>query len=93
MEFINLLVERGLGDYMDARTDEALLKDEMYICMMEQAEMIQERLFATELSEIQEDIFDDYVAALFDASERACRVAYVTCLKDMVRFLLDMQNE
>lgn len=93
MEYINLLIERGLGNFIDRRTDEELLKDDMYIQMMEQAELIKERLYETGLCETQESIVDDYVAALFDASERACRVAYVTCLKDIVRFLLEMQNE
>ena len=93
MDYINRLIDGGLGEFIDGQTDKALLDDEMYICMMRQAEMMQERLLATELSEAQEDMLDEYISALYDASERACRVAYMTCLKDMLRFLLEMQHE
>jgi len=93
MEYINLLIERGLGNFIDRRTDEELLKDDMYIQMMEQAELIKERLYETGLCETQAKLFEEYIATVFDASERACRISYMTCLKDTVRFLLEMQNE
>ena len=92
MEYINLLIDRGLGTYMDNRVDTELFKDEMYIRMMEQAETIKEQLYDTELSEAQNELVEEYIAAVFDASERACRIAYMGCLKDTIRFLLDMQS-
>lgn len=93
MNYVDLLIQRGLGSFIDSRIDEELLKDDMYVRMMEQAEEIKERLFETDLSQEQRDIVDNYIAAVFDASERSCRVAYMICLKDTVRFLLEMQNE
>ena len=44
MEYINLLIDRGLGNYMDSMMDEELIKDKVYIRMMEQAEAIKDTI-------------------------------------------------
>lgn len=90
MEYRAFLHDREMSTFIDSRTDEALLKDETYMQIMEHTERVREKLCNTGLNEIQTELLEEYIATVFEGSEWACKIAYMVCLKDIARLVIEL---
>ena len=86
--YINDLIEIGLGNMIDVSVDKCIGKDEVYQSNMEKAGIIIDK-FRPNLSAEDLELFEEYMDYIMNANERACTVAYLVGAKDTLRFMKD----
>lgn len=84
--YISELIEIGMGSVIDMSTDKVIMEDEIYRKDIKDAEEIHDRLFDTMTAD-QKEIFEDYIACMMSANERACNLAYLVGAKNTIRFM------
>lgn len=90
-DYINQLLQLGLGNIIDMNVDEEILKDKMYCDAIKTAELLQQKLNTTTLSSEQKQMLEEYGSNMLFADERACYIAYLTGLRDTLLFLSSMK--
>lgn len=88
-KYINELIEIGMGSVIDTSTDRFIMEDEVYRIDSQSATEIQEKLINT-LTNEQKNIFEDYIACLMSANERACNLSYLVGARNTIQFLSEI---
>lgn len=86
MNYISELIEIGMGSVIDMSADRVIMEDEVYRKDIKDAEEIHDRLYDSMTPE-QREIFEDYIACMMSANERACNLTYLVGAKNTIRFL------
>lgn len=89
MDYINELIEIGMGAVIDMSADKVIMEDEVYRKDVKDSEEIFDK-FVDTLSQEQRNLFDDYVSCMMSANERACNLTYLVGAKNTIRFLSEM---
>lgn len=84
--YISELIEIGMGNVIDKCVDGIILEDEVYKKDMKDAEEIHDRLYESMTPE-QRGVFEDYIACMMSANERACNLSYLIGAKNTIRFM------
>ena len=85
-KYISELIDIGMGNVIDMSVDEILLKDEIYQRDQTDSNRLYEK-FESMLTDDQKVIFEDYLACVMSANERACNLAYLVGAKNTIQFL------
>ena len=88
-KYINDLIEIGMGSVIDMSIDRVVMEDEVYRIDSQNASEIQDKFIDT-LTEEQKNIFEDYVACLMSANERACNLSYLVGARNTIQFLSEI---
>ena len=80
------MIELGLGNVMDVMIDENLSTDEMYLKDIKDANEIKERL-KTLITKEKISLLEDWEASMETATSRACHIAYLTGVKNVLLFI------
>lgn len=75
-----------MGNIIDMSVDDVILKDEIYQKDQKVSNRLYEK-FVSMLTEDQKVIFEDYLASVMSANERACNLAYLVGVKNTIQFL------
>jgi len=70
-------------------TDKVIMEDEVYRIDSQNAYEIQERFIDT-LTNEQKTIFEDYIACVMSANERACNLSYLVGARNTIQFLSEI---
>lgn len=87
--YISELIEIGMGSVIDTSTDKFIMEDEVYRIDSKNAYEIQER-FVDMLTTEQKTIFEDYIACIMSANERACNLSYLVGARNTIQFLSEI---
>lgn len=82
-DFINDLIEIGIGSVIDMSNHKVVMEDEVYHNEMIKAYELQDKLIES-LSEEQQEVFEDYLDAVLAAKERACNLSYLLGAKKVM---------
>ena len=88
-KYINDLIEIGMGSVIDMSIDKVIMEDEVYRIDNQNASEIQDK-FINSLTEEQKSIFEDYIACVMSANERACNLSYLVGAKNTIQFLSEV---
>lgn len=88
-KYINDLIEIGLGSVIDMSIDKVIMEDEVYRIDNQNASEIQNK-FIDSLTEEQKTIFEDYIACVMSANERACNLSYLVGARNTIQFLSEI---
>lgn len=88
-KYINDLIEIGMGSVIDMSIDKVIMEDEVYRIDNQNASEIQDKFIAS-LTEEQKNIFEDYIACVMSANERACNLSYLVGAKNTIQFLSEV---
>lgn len=88
MNYINELLDIGMGAVIDMSADKIIMEDEIYRKDVNDSEEIFDKLVDT-LSQEQKNLLDDYIACMMSANERACNLTYLVGAKNTIRFLAE----
>lgn len=88
-KYINDLIEIGLGSVIDMSIDKVIMEDEVYRIDNQNASEIQDK-FIDSLTEEQKTIFEDYIACVMSANERACNLSYLVGARNTIQFLSEI---
>lgn len=88
-KYINDLIEIGMGSVIDMSIDKVIMEDEVYRIDNQNASEIQDK-FIDSLTEEQKNIFEDYIACVMSANERACNLSYLVGAKNTIQFLSEI---
>ena len=88
-KYINDLIEIGMGSVIDMSIDKVIMEDEVYRIDNQNACEIQDK-FIDSLTEEQKNIFEDYMACVMSANERACNLSYLVGAKNTIQFLSEV---
>lgn len=78
-----------MGSVIDMSIDRVVMEDEVYRIDSQNASEIQDKFIDT-LTEEQKNIFEDYVACLMSANERACNLSYLVGARNTIQFLSEI---
>lgn len=92
MDFINDLIEIGIGSVIDMSNHKVILEDEVYHKEMIKSYELEDKLDDS-LSEEQKQIFEDYMDAVLAAKERACNLSYLLGAKKVMEVLNNTVKE
>jgi len=84
--YISELIEIGMGNVIDMSVDGIISEDEVYLKDMKDADEIHDRLCDSMTPE-QKGIFEDYIACVMSANQRACNLSYLVGAKNTIRFM------
>lgn len=85
-EYINELIQIGLGNVIDLSVDEYIVKDNVYQGNMTEAGKILDKI-RENLSEEKQTLLDEYMDYIMNANERACTLAYLIGAKNTMKFI------
>lgn len=85
-KYISELIDIGMGNVIDMSVDDVILNDEIYQKDQTDSDRLYEK-FANMLTDEQKVIFEDYIASIMSANERACNLAYLVGAKNTIQFL------
>lgn len=88
-KYINDLIEIGMGSVIDMSIDKVIMEDEVYRIDNQNASEIQDK-FINSLTEEQKSIFEDYIACVMSANERACNLSYLVGARNTIQFLSEI---
>lgn len=88
-KYINELIEIGMGSVIDTSTDKIIIEDENYRTDIKDAEEIHDKLYDS-MTQEQRDIFEDYIACMMSANERACNLTYLVGARNTIQFLSEI---
>ena len=88
-KYINELIEIGMGSVIDMSADRVILEDETYRTDIKDAEEIHDKLYDS-MTQEQRDIFEDYIACIMSANERACNLTYLVGARNTIQFLSEV---
>lgn len=91
-DFINELIEIGIGSAADVSNHRLVVEDVAYRVEMRKASELQDKLMDA-LSEEQQDVFEDYMEAIFAANERACNLTYLLGAKKVMEIFHSSSKE
>lgn len=91
MNYINELIEIGMGSVIDMSIDKIVMEDEIYRKDIKDSEEIFEKLADT-LSQEQKNLLDDYIACIMSANARVCNLTYLIGAKNTIRFLSETNS-
>lgn len=84
--YIDELINLGMGNVIDMSIDEYIVKDEVYAKNMEKAESIFKQM-KQRLSVEERELLEQYEACIMSANERACTLAYLVATKNLIKFM------
>ena len=84
-DFVSDLIDIGIGSSADMSNHEVVIGDQMYRIEMSKAYEIQEKLM-DELTEEQQELFEEYIDAVSAANNRVCNLTYLLGIKRMMEF-------
>ena len=87
--YINELIEIGMGSIIDMSADRVIMEDEVYRKDIKDAEEIHDRLYDS-MTQEQRDIFEDYIACVMSANERASNLTYLVGARNTIQFLSEI---
>ena len=87
--YINELIEIGMGSVIDMSADRVIMEDEVYRKDIKDAEEIYDRLYNS-MTQEQRDIFEDYIACVMSANERASNLTYLVGARNTIQFLSEI---
>ena len=87
--YINELLEIGMGSVIDMSADKVIMEDETYRNDIKDSEEIYNRFIDT-LSNEQKTVFEDYIACVMSANERACNLSYLVGARNTIQFLSEI---
>ena len=87
--YINELIEIGMGSVIDISTDKFIMEDEVYRMDSQNANKLQESFIDT-LTHEQKTIFEDYITCVMAANERACNLSYLVGARNTIQFLSEI---
>ena len=87
--YINELLEIGMGSVIDMSADKVIMEDETYKKDIKDSEEIYNK-FIDLLTTEQKIIFEDYIACLMSANERACNLSYLVGARNTIQFLSEI---
>lgn len=85
-EYINELIDIGLGSIIDVSVDKQISKDQKYQDNIEKAGELLEKLRAN-ISLEEYEIFEQYMDCIMNVNERACTILYLVGAKNTIKFL------
>lgn len=86
-KFMNKLIKRHLGAYMDRSRDKLALSDKLYKRDLEDSEELEERYNALELGKKERMLINDYIACLMTRETRMADISYMAGVRDAIKFL------
>ena len=89
-KYINELIEIGMGNVINTSIDSFIVEDEVYRMDIQNACEIKNKFYDT-LTNEQKNIFEDYVACIMSANERACNLSYLIGAKNTIQFFSEIQ--
>ena len=87
--YINELLEIGMGSVIDMSADKVIMEDETYKKDIKDSEEIYNK-FIDLLTTEQKTIFEDYIACVMSANERACNLSYLVGARNTIQFLSEI---
>ena len=88
-KYINELIEIGMGSVIDMSADKVIMEDDVYRKDIKDAEEIHARLYDS-MTQEQRDIFEDYIACVMSANERASNLTYLVGARNTIQFLSEV---
>lgn len=88
-KYINELIEIGMGSVIDMSADRVIMEDETYRKDIKDSEEIYDRLYDS-MTQEQREIFEDYIACIMSANERACNLTYLVGARNTIQFLSEV---
>ena len=85
-DYINELIQIGLGNVIDLSVDKYIVNDKIYQENMDNAGKILDK-FKGSLSYESQLLFEEYMDYVMNANERACILAYLVGTKNTIKFL------
>ena len=87
--YINELIDIGMGAVIDMTTDRVIMQDEVYQKNQSDSQTILEQLTDT-FDEPQKQLFEDYIDCTMSATERACNLSYLVGVRNTIQFLSEI---
>ena len=84
--YIDELIEIGMGNVIDSSIDKYIVEDEIYKTTLDKAGNILEKLRQNLTVENQE-LFEEYMECVMSANGRACAIAYLVGAKNTIKFM------
>ena len=86
-KFVNKLIERHLGAFMDRSRDKLALSDKLYKRDLSDSYELEERYNALELGKKERILINDYIACLMTREHRMADISYMAGISDSIKFL------
>ena len=91
MNYINELIEMGIGSIIDMSIDKIVTEDEIYKKNIRNSEETFDKLVNT-LSKEQKNLLDEYMTCMMSTNERIRDLTYLTGVKNTIRFLAETNS-
>lgn len=86
-DYINDLVEIGLGGIIDMSMNRFVLEDELHRMYMKEFDKMEEQLNNMEITEVQQEVIAECIELLQTANIRACNLTYLLGVKNTFAML------
>lgn len=89
-KWIQDLIEKGMGNFMDRSRDALAWADEIYLNDIKDENELEQRYKSLDLTKEKKIIINDYVACATTVNHRYTDISYMCGIKDTVIILVSM---
>lgn len=89
-KFIDDLMKKGMGNYMDRSRDELMWDDEIHKKARMEEDEWEKKVKDLGLSKEQEKVIDKYISSIFTVTQRYADISYMAGIKDTVGLLVSL---
>ncbi|HBA48686.1 MAG TPA: hypothetical protein DCZ91_12985 [Lachnospiraceae bacterium] len=86
-KYMNKLIKRYLGTFMNRSRDKIALSDKLYKRDLEDSAKLEERYNALKLDKKERMLINDYISCLMARENRMADISYIAGVGDAIRFL------
>lgn len=89
-KFIDDLMKKGMGNFMDQSRDELMWGDEIHKKAREEEDEWEKKVKELGLSKKQDKVIDKYISSIFTVTQRYADISYMAGIKDTVGMLVSL---
>lgn len=89
-KFINDLIGKGMGNFMDHSRDGLMWEDEIHKKAREEEDEWEKKVKELGLGREQEKVIDKYISSIFTVTQRYADISYMAGIKDTVGMLVSL---
>lgn len=89
-KFIDDLMKKGLGNYMDRSRDALMWDDKIHKKAREEEDEWEKKVNALGLGKKKEKVIEKYISSIFTVTQRYADISYMAGIKDTVGLLVSL---
>lgn len=86
-DYIEKVLERGLGNIIDKNMDELVQTDEIYLQDSRDEDELEKRYLALNIGKQERLVIDDFIECMRTANARCVELAFIAGIRDTIKFL------